>query len=67
MKYLGVEGDPTQITRTEKSPSNMKWSPDGSYLAFTMFVPDNDKIKIDIPCTSGRRQMDKGSHGWLMR
>jgi dipeptidyl aminopeptidase/acylaminoacyl peptidase len=49
VKYLGVEGEPTQITRTEKTPSHMKWSPDGSYLAFTMFVEENDKIKIDIP------------------
>ena len=49
VKYLGVEGEPTQITRTEKAPSNMKWSPDGSYLAFTMFVEDNEGIKLDIP------------------
>ncbi len=49
VKYLGVEGEPTQITRTENAPSNMKWSPDGSYLAFTMFVEDKDKIKLDIP------------------
>lgn len=38
IKYLGVEGDPTQITKLEKSPSSMVWSPDGKYLAFLMHV-----------------------------
>ena len=34
VKYLGVEGEPTQITKLEKSPSSLEWSPDGNYIAF---------------------------------
>ena len=49
VKYLGVEGDPTQITKLEKSPSSMTWSPDGKYIAFTMHVADQGNLKIDIP------------------
>ncbi|MFS4416655.1 S9 family peptidase [Maribacter sp. 2307ULW6-5] len=38
VKYLGVEGEPTQITKLAKSPSNMEWSPNGKFIAFTMHV-----------------------------
>ncbi|NNF33004.1 MAG: hypothetical protein HKN68_02790 [Saprospiraceae bacterium] len=36
IKYLGVEGEPTQITKLDKSPGSMEWSPDGKYIAFTL-------------------------------
>ena len=49
IKYVGVEGDPTQITRLEKSPSSITWSPDGRYIAFLMTVDENDNWAIDIP------------------
>ena len=38
VKYLGVEGEPTQITKLEKSPTSLEWSPDSEYIAFTMHV-----------------------------
>ena len=38
VKYLGVEGEPTQITKLEKNPTSMEWSPDGRYIAFIMHV-----------------------------
>lgn len=49
IKHLGLEGEPTQITRVESSPGNMKWSPDGKYISFTMFQKSKDRIKLDIP------------------
>lgn len=49
VKYVGMEGEPTQITRLEKSPSNIRWSPDGQYIAFTMFVDQKKKWKVDLP------------------
>ncbi len=49
VKYLGVEGEPTQITRLEKAPSNMAWSPDGQYIAFTMFVDDKQSWNVKLP------------------
>jgi dipeptidyl aminopeptidase/acylaminoacyl peptidase len=46
VKYLGVEGEPTQVTKLEKSPSGMVWSPDGKYLAFTMHVDAEPALKL---------------------
>ena len=32
VKYFGVEGEPTQITKLAKSPSSIEWSPDSKYI-----------------------------------
>lgn len=48
VKYKGTEGS-TQITRLEKSPSNITWSPDGQHVAFTMIVPARDPWPVKIP------------------
>lgn len=45
VKYLGVEGDPTQITKLEKSPGGMQWSPDSKFIAFTMHVDIEAALK----------------------
>ena len=45
IKYLGVEGEPTQITKLEKSPSSMEWSPDGKFIAFLMHV--SSEVALD--------------------
>jgi len=45
VKYQGVEGEPTQITKLEKSPGGMAWSPDGKYIAFTMHVDADPALK----------------------
>ena len=50
VKYLGVEGEPTQITKLEKSPSSMEWSPNGKYIAFIMHVPSDPALEArEIP------------------
>lgn len=33
-----------QLTHLERVPSNLRWSPDGAQIAFTMFVPDERPI-----------------------
>jgi dipeptidyl aminopeptidase/acylaminoacyl peptidase len=48
LKYKGTEGS-TQLTRLEKSPSNITWSPDGQHIAFTMMVPAKDPWPVKIP------------------
>ena len=45
IKYLGVEGEPTQITKLEKSPGGMTWSPDSEHIAFTMHVDSEAPLK----------------------
>jgi len=46
IKYLGVEGEPTQITKLEKSPGSMEWSPDGKYIAFTLHTDIEPALKL---------------------
>jgi dipeptidyl aminopeptidase/acylaminoacyl peptidase len=48
VKYKGLEGT-TQITRVEKTPANVTWSPDGRSIAFTMLVPKKDPWPIKLP------------------
>jgi dipeptidyl aminopeptidase/acylaminoacyl peptidase len=48
VKYLDAEGA-TQVTRVEESPGNLKWSPDGRSIGFTMFVPLRESWKVDLP------------------
>ena len=38
VKHMDIQSEPTQITKLEKSPSSMEWSPDGKYIAFIMHV-----------------------------
>ena len=50
IKYLGLEGEPTQITKLEKSPSSMEWSPDGKFIAFLMHVSSEAALDpIGVP------------------
>ena len=50
IKYLGVEGEPTQITKLQKSPSSMEWSPDGKFIAFLMHVSSEAALDpIGVP------------------
>lgn len=49
VKYMDMDGAPTQVSRLDKSPSNIKWSPDGKYLSFAMLVPQEDNWKIKMP------------------
>jgi dipeptidyl aminopeptidase/acylaminoacyl peptidase len=42
-------GEETQLTRLERSPSNLQWSPDGRRLAFNMLVPAKSGMTINMP------------------
>ena len=37
------------LTNTPKAPGQVSWSPDDRYLAFTMFVPKENKSIIELP------------------
>lgn len=51
VKYMDAPlGDaPTQITRVERAPSNLAWSPDGRRIAFTMNVPATNSFVVKMP------------------
>ena len=49
VRWMDAEGAVTQVTRLEKSPSNVGWSPDGTQLAFTMSVPSPNPWPISVP------------------
>jgi dipeptidyl aminopeptidase/acylaminoacyl peptidase len=46
---MDAEGAVTQITRVEKSPGGIAWSPDGRTIAFTMSVEDHEEWRIELP------------------
>lgn len=43
------DGQSVQLTRLVESPSNLSPSPDGKWIAFTMFVPQSSKPMISLP------------------
>ncbi len=42
-------GEETQLTRLERSPSNLHWSPDGHRIAFNMLVPAKTTMAVKMP------------------
>jgi dipeptidyl aminopeptidase/acylaminoacyl peptidase len=42
-------GQVGRITHCPKGPSNMEWSPDGQWIAFSMAVPDETKPFVEMP------------------
>ena len=56
VRWIDTEGAATQVTHATDKVADARWSPDGKWIAFTMFVPD--KIKWDI----GMPAAPQGSH-----
>ncbi|HEX7981728.1 MAG TPA: S9 family peptidase [Gemmatimonadaceae bacterium] len=42
-------GQEAKLTHLEESPRGLAWSPDGQWIAFTMFVPDDRKPFVQLP------------------
>jgi dipeptidyl aminopeptidase/acylaminoacyl peptidase len=42
-------GEETQLTRLERSPSNIEWSPDGKRIAFNMSMPSKPAFTVKMP------------------
>lgn len=49
VRWMDAEGGVTQITRVEKTPAGLTWSPDGQFIAFTMVVPKKETWNIKLP------------------
>ncbi|MBW3654992.1 MAG: S9 family peptidase, partial [Gemmatimonadetes bacterium] len=55
VKYLDSEGA-TQVTRLSENPANVRWSPDGRWLGFTQFVPQDSTWKVNLPAAPAGAQ-----------
>jgi dipeptidyl aminopeptidase/acylaminoacyl peptidase len=49
VRYMDAEGAVSQITRVEKAPGTVTWSPDGTRLGFTMNVDAKTSWSIKMP------------------
>jgi dipeptidyl aminopeptidase/acylaminoacyl peptidase len=49
VRWMDAEGATTQVTRTDETPANPAWSPDGKSIAFAMLVPDEPRWAVDLP------------------
>jgi dipeptidyl aminopeptidase/acylaminoacyl peptidase len=49
VRWIDAEGPATQITHVTDAPRGVKWSPDGKSIAFSMFVPEQERWSISMP------------------
>ena len=49
VRWMDAEGAVSQVTRVTESPSDLAWSPDGDWIAFSMLVPRSESWRIDLP------------------
>ncbi len=49
VRWMDAEGAVTQITRLENSPSALRWSPDGTRIAFVMLQEKQNNWPIKMP------------------
>ena len=49
VRWVGIDGPASQITTVTESPADIRWSPDGKWIGFSMFVPKTPEWKIDMP------------------
>jgi dipeptidyl aminopeptidase/acylaminoacyl peptidase len=49
VRWMDAEGATSQITRVSDLLGDVRWSPDGKSIGFTMFVPKTKTWNIDMP------------------
>jgi len=49
VRWVDADGPATQITHVAETPRNARWSPDGKSVAFSAFVPEQEKWAISMP------------------
>jgi dipeptidyl aminopeptidase/acylaminoacyl peptidase len=49
VRWTDADGPPTQVTHATEKVADAYWSPDGKWIAFSMFVPEKNKWQISMP------------------
>ena len=49
VRWMDAEGATSQVTRVDQSISDIRWSPDGKSIGFSMLVPTERTWRIDMP------------------
>ena len=49
VRWMNAEGATSQVTRVAETPADLRWSPDGKWLGFSMLVPKTSTWAIDMP------------------
>ena len=49
VRWMDAQGATSQITRTSEAPADVRWSPDGKWIGFSMTVAKESPWKIDMP------------------
>ena len=49
VRWVDTDGPATQVTHVAEPPRSAKWSPDGKWIAFSSFVPEQEKWTIGMP------------------
>jgi dipeptidyl aminopeptidase/acylaminoacyl peptidase len=49
VRWVDAVGPATPVTHVTETPRSARWSPDGKSIAFSMFVPQKNTLKIDMP------------------
>jgi dipeptidyl aminopeptidase/acylaminoacyl peptidase len=49
VRWIDIDGPPTQVTHETEKLADAHWSPDGRWIAFSMFVPQKNKWTISMP------------------
>ena len=49
VRWMDAEGASSQITTLGDTPGDLRWSPDGKSIGFTMVVPKSVPWRIDMP------------------
>jgi dipeptidyl aminopeptidase/acylaminoacyl peptidase len=49
VRWMDAEGATSQVTRVEETPSDLRWSPDGAQLSFSMLVKQETRWDVKMP------------------
>ena len=49
VRWMDAEGATSQVTRVDEAPSDLRWSPDGAQLSFSMLLKQETRWDVKMP------------------